>query len=242
MERRRHYIYPDRDTLVAAFVCEVVQFLKQATESERPLHIALSGGSTPLDIFRQLKGNTRKEEWSKIQLYWVDERCVSLDHDESNFGNANLSFIQPLGLSDKQVHRIRGEEEPASEAKRYGQLLMDRIPMEKGAPVFDWIWLGLGEDGHTASIFPHQINLWNAVAPCVVATHPQTGQKRISITGNLINAARRVSFIVTGENKSQIVNEIVMKEGCYMEYPAFYVAPASGNLEWFFDQDATCWL
>lgn len=242
MERRRHYIYPDKDTLVAAFVCEVGQFLKEAAASERPLHIALSGGSTPLDIFRQLKGSTRKEEWSKIHLYWVDERCVSRDHNESNYGNAYQFFIQPLGLPDKQVNRIRGEEEPASEARRYGQLLMDRIPMENGVPVFDWIWLGLGDDGHTASIFPHQIDLWSAAAPCVVATHPRTGQQRISMTGNLINAARRVSFIVTGENKSKIVNEIVMKEGSYMEYPAFYVAPTSANLEWFLDQDATSWL
>lgn len=242
MERRRHYIYPDKDTLVAAFVCEINRFLTEAKDSERPFHIALSGGSTPMDIFKQLKESTMKEEWSNIHLYWVDERCVGPDHTESNFGNANLSFIQPLGLPQKQVHRIWGEKEPESEAKRYGQLLLEQIPMKNGVPVFDWVWLGLGEDGHTASIFPNQINLWNAVAPCVVATHPETGQKRISITGNLINAASRVSFIVTGERKSQIVNEIVMKEGCYMEYPAFYVAPASGNLEWFFDQDATSWL
>ncbi len=242
MERRRHYIYPDRDTLVAAFICEINSFLKEAEGSERPFHIALSGGSTPTDIFKQLKDSTLKEDWSNIYLYWVDERCVGPDHAESNFGNANLSFIQPLGLPQTQVHRIWGEKEPASEAKRYGQLLLERIPMKNGVPVFDWVWLGLGEDGHTASIFPHQLNLWNAVAPCVVATHPENGQKRISITGNLINAARRVSFIVTGKSKSQIVNEIVMKEGCYMEYPAFYVAPASGNLEWFFDQDATSWL
>ena len=140
------------------------------------------------------------------------------------------------------IHRIRGEDEPASEATRYGQLLMDRLPTEHGVPVFDWVWLGLGEDGHTASIFPHQISLWNAAEPCVVATHPDSGQKRITVTGNLINAAKRVSFIVSGKNKSQIVNEIVMKEGCYMEYPAFYVSPTSGNLEWFMDQDATNWL
>lgn len=242
MARRRHYIYPDRDSLVAAFVCEFNSFLKETEGYEKPVHIALSGGTTPLDIFRQLADVTSRKEWSNIHLYWGDERCVSPDHNESNFGNARKILIDPLGLPDSQIHRIRGEEEPLSEARRYGQLLMEQLPMDHGVPVFDWVWLGLGEDGHTASIFPDQIDLWNSPEPCVVATQPESGQKRITVTGNLINAARRISFIVPGKSKSQIVNEIVMKEGSYMEYPAFYVSPTSGFLEWFMDQDATSWL
>ncbi len=242
MMRRRHFIYPDSETLVGAFICEVSKFLKESAASERSIHIALSGGSTPLAILKQLKNATRREEWSNIHLYWGDERCVPPEDGQSNFGNANSLLFEPLGLTNEQVHRIRGEEDPESEAVRYGNLLMDKLPVLNGVPVFDWIWLGLGEDGHTASIFPDQINLWSAIKPCVVTTHPRSGQKRVSITGTLINAAKRVSFIVSGENKSQIVNEIVMKEGCYMEYPAFYVSPASGNLEWFLDQDATSWL
>jgi 6-phosphogluconolactonase len=114
--------------------------------------------------------------------------------------------------------------------------------VENGLPVFDWIWLGLGEDGHTASIFPNQIDLWNAKELCVVATHPVTGQKRVSITGTVINAARRVTMLVTGKSKSPVVNSIVMKEGDYLDYPAFYINPNSGFLEWFMDQDATSWL
>jgi len=242
MERRRHYIYPEKDALVGAFVCEIGRFLKGSEGSEKELHIAISGGSTPLSIFKQLAETTRKEEWSKINLYWGDERCVSPDDDQSNFGNAKNTLIDPLELPEDHVHRIRGEDEPSSEAIRYGQLLKDHLPVESGLPIFDWIWLGLGTDGHTASIFPHQLNLWSSKEPCVVATHPENGQKRISITGNLINAARRVSFIVSGKSKAQIVNEIVMKEGRYMDYPAFYVAPKTENLEWFMDQDATSWL
>ena len=242
MKRRRHYIYPNRNELVAAFVCEVAKFLHSAAGSERPVHIALSGGATPLSIFSQLKDATRKEDWSKIHLYWGDERCVSPDDEQSNFGKAKDLLINPMEIPDDQVHRIRGEEDPKSEALRYGQLLMDRLPVENGIPIFDWIWLGLGEDGHTASIFPRQIKLWNAAESCAVSTHPDSGQKRITITGNLINAARRVSFIVSGESKSPIINEIVMKEGRYMEYPAFYVAPTSGDLEWYMDQDATNWM
>ena len=242
MHNRRHYIYPDKDTLVAAFACEFSKFLSEAANSVKPVHVALSGGSTPLSIFAQLKESTTREEWSGIHLYWGDERCVAPDDPQSNYGQVRKILLDYLDLPKDQIHRIRGEEYPPAESSRYAQLLMDRLPVEKGVPVFDWVWLGLGEDGHTASIFPHQIEYWNAEDPCVVATHPDTGQKRISITGGVINAARRISFIVTGKRKSHVINEIVMKEGRYLEYPAFYVAPVSGDLEWYMDQDVTSWL
>ena len=154
MERRRHYIYPDKDTLVAAFVCEVSKFLNESKGLERPVHIALSGGSTPLAVFSQLRATTTREDWSNVHLYWGDERCVDPAHDESNYGSARNLLIKPLGISDEQVHRMKGEEVPRPEAKRYSDLLMDQLPVENGMPVFDWVWLGMGEDGHTASIFP----------------------------------------------------------------------------------------
>ena len=242
MQKRRHYIYPDPDSLIAAFVSEVSNFLEESSELERPVHLAVSGGSTPKSIFRYLAETTRKEDWSGVHLYWGDERCVPPGDIQSNYGSTKRELIDPLGISDQQVHRIRGEAEPASESERYGQQLMNQLPVENGLPVFDWVWLGLGEDGHTASIFPDQIELWNAETPCVVASHPETGQQRISVAGNVINAARRVSFIAMGASKSQVINEIVMKEGRYLEYPAFYVSPNPGFLEWYLDKDTTNWL
>jgi 6-phosphogluconolactonase len=242
MHRRRHYIYPDLDTLAAAFVCDLNRFLKESGNQEKPVHIALSGGSTPLAVFRQLVHATQPDEWSNVHIYWGDERCVPAGHPESNYGNARNLFLGPLGFPEERIHPIRGEEDPEEEAGRYSRLLLERLPEENGFPVFDWIWLGLGADGHTASIFPHQIELWKSERPCVVADHPESGQKRISITGGVINAARRVAFLVSGKSKSSVVNEIVMKEGRYLEYPAFYVTPESGNLEWYLDMDATSWM
>jgi 6-phosphogluconolactonase len=242
MHRRRHYIYPDLDTLAAAFVCEVSRFLGETGATGDPVHMALSGGSTPLTVFRQLTRATRPEAWSHVHLYWVDERCVPAGDPDSNFGNAWEHFIGPMGFPEDRLHPIRGDADPEKEAMRYGRLLLDRLPVENGFPVFDWIWLGLGEDGHTASIFPQQIGLWKSDQPCVVAQHPVTGQKRITITGGVINAALRVAFLVSGKRKSSVVNEIVMKEGNYLDYPAFHVAPESKNLEWFLDMDATSWM
>jgi 6-phosphogluconolactonase len=242
MHQRRHYIYPDLDTLAAAFVCVVKRFFAETKKLGRDVHIALSGGTTPLAVFRQLIHATQPEEWSHVHLYWGDERCVPASNSESNYGNAKRLFIDALNFPDERIHPINGEEDPGQESARYSQSLMDRLPVKNGFPVFDWIWLGLGEDGHTASIFPNQLHLWKSDQPCVVADHPVSGQKRISITGGVINGANRVAFLVSGKNKSIIMNEIVMKEGCYLEYPAFYVTPDSGHVEWYLDMDATSWM
>ena len=208
MERKRNYIYPDKNTLVTAFVCEFSRTLKEFAEEGRQIHIALSGGSTPLSIFRQLAEQTSREEWSHVSLYWGDERCVPPGDPESNYGNARELLLDPLGLDKDLIHRIRGEEEPHGEAERYGKELLKYLPSENGFPVFDWIWLGLGEDGHTASIFPEQIELWTSGSPCIVASQPVTGQTRISVSGGVINAAKRVSFIVSGAEKAGVIKEI----------------------------------
>lgn len=242
MHRRRHYIYPDLDTLAAAFVCDVNRFLLESSSEDKAINIAISGGSTPLAVFRQLASLNLTREWENVHIYWGDERCVPAMDEESNYGNAKKTFLEPLGYPAERVHPIRGEADPEEEAERYGQLLIDNLPVKNGYPVFDWVWLGLGTDGHTASIFPDQIGLWNSKRPCVVARHPETGQKRVSINGGVINAARRVAFLVAGQEKSRVVNEIVMKEGNYLDYPAFYVAPHSGNVEWYLDMSATSWM
>ncbi len=238
MERKRTYIYPDRESLVAAFVCEIQRFLGEPRGGGKQTHIAFSGGSTPLDIFRQLAEHTSGEDWSDTHIYWGDERCVPSGHPDSNYGNAREALLEVLDLDPNQIHPIRGGEEPSREADAYGELLQRQLPLENGFPVFDWIWLGLGTDGHTASIFPHEIELWTSGAPCVVTLHPESGQSRISLTGGVLNAARRVSFLLSGGEKSKVLREIFKKEGSYMAYPAFYVNPVSGILEWYLDQDA----
>ena len=242
MERKRNYIYPDGDSLTAAFACEFIRTIKEYADEGKQVHIAVSGGSTPINIFRQLAEQTTAEEWSNVSLYWGDERCVPPDHPDSNYGSALEAMLKPLNLPRERIHRIRGEEKPLGEADRYGKELLKYLPSENGFPVFDWIWLGLGADGHTASIFPHQIELWTAGSPCIVSSHPETTQSRISITGGVINAARRVSFIAAGKEKAEVIKEIFFKEGRHMEYPAFYVDPVSGNLEWFLDQTAASLL
>jgi 6-phosphogluconolactonase len=110
--------------------------------------------------------------------------------------------------------------------------------MVEGVPQFDLVILGMGDDGHTASIFPHNIHLWDSASFCEVAVHPDSGQRRITITGKVINRAKAVAFLVTGSDKAAKVKEIVKGEGEYTSYPAALVAPVSGNLTWFLDAAA----
>ena len=105
-------------------------------------------------------------------------------------------------------------------------------------PHFDLVILGMGDDGHTASIFPHQIHLWKSKKYCEVAEHPETGQQRITITGRIINNAQEVVFLVTGENKAEKVREVIKDEGDCNKYPATLVYPGSGKLTWFLDEAA----
>jgi len=242
MGGRSRHIFQDTEALAEAVAGDLQHFISSPTENGRPLSLALSGGSTPLAIFKNLRGAMPAWDWSGVFFCWGDERCVPPDDPDSNFGNADRLFFEPQGIPRSQILRIRGENDPGEEASRYGQMLLTRLPLENGVPVFDWIWLGIGEDGHTASLFPGEAGLWNAPGPCVVAVHPRTRQLRISITGNVINAARRVSFLVTGRNKAPVVREIMFQEGDFREYPAASVNPVPGRLEWYMDREAASLL
>ena len=140
-------------------------------------------------------------------------------------------------VAEENIFRMMGENDPAAEADRYGELLQDELVNHRGVPVFDIVMLGMGDDGHTASIFPHQMALWESNANCVAATHPLSGQQRVTLTGRAINAARNVVFLVTGANKAEKVKEIVtLPDEAAKKYPAARVQPESGNLYWVMEQ------
>ncbi len=204
----------------------VSQFLFDILIDKPQVNIALSGGSTPKALFdfwaENLKGII---PWEKINFFWGDERCVPPDDEMSNFGMAKKHFLDKMSIPNNQIFRIRGEANPEEEARRYGNM----IPQH-----FDLVILGLGEDGHTASIFPSQIELFDSHSNCVVTTHPETGMKRISVTGRIINQSDYVAFLVTGKNKEEKVREILTNRRQFIDkYPAARVDPISENLFWF---------
>lgn len=228
-------IYDTKQEVADAFS----NYLFRLITSRDTSHIALSGGSTPGAVFDSLaKQYADKIDWSAVHFYWGDERCVPPDDLESNYRMTQDHLLSKIAIPSSNIHRIRGENPPAAEASRYAEELEDAVPSTNGLPSFDLLILGMGEDGHTASIFPDQMELWDSDSYCVVASHPESGQQRISLTGRVINNAREVCFLVTGEGKSEKVGEVVHSKGSYREYPASRVSPHSGRLSWFLDAAA----
>lgn len=228
-------VYNSKSELAASFS----EYLSEMVKMKAVVHVALSGGSTPRVIFDMLASGYKDIiTWEKIHFYWGDERCVPPDDQESNFKMTQDHLFKSVDVPQANIHRIMGENEPAAEAVRYSGVLDLELPKSGDIPQFDLVILGMGEDGHTASIFPHEIELWNSNHNCVVASHPDTGQKRVSITGKIINNARNVVFLVTGEGKAEKVDQIINRSGTFGEYPASLVAPDSGNLIWFMDEAA----
>lgn len=201
--------------------------------------IALSGGSTPRVWFDLLAGEYKNRlPWQEFLLFWGDERCVPPEDSQSNYGMTRKHLLDSVPVESAHVFRIRGENPPAAEAQRYSMVLNEVLPKVHEIPQFDLVILGMGDDGHTASIFPHEMDLWGSKSLCEVATHPESGQKRISLTGQVINNAKQVVFLVTGANKAAPLAEIRNKSLVSVQFPAAHVAPTSGRLLWLLDSAA----
>ena len=226
------HIFKNNEAVAEAFA----DFLQKEIEKAEKINIALSGGSTPKVLFDILaRKYADKIDWKKVHFYWGDERCVPPTDDESNYKLTNEKLFEHINIPSVNIHRILGENDPVEEAKRYGTLIEWNLFLKDGLPIFDLIILGMGSDGHTASIFPHQIKLLNAAETCAVAIHPESGQRRITITGNVINAAKQIHFLVTGSSKTSVIKEIFSKKGKYKTYPAAAIEKA----EWWMDEGAS---
>ena len=235
-------IYQSPEYVAEALVEEFGRFVREKVTTHSRINIALSGGSTPVAFFKHLATYNQIHpypvDWEKVHLFWVDERCVPKDDRESNFGMTHKYLLKPLHFPESNIHRIRGEADPGKEAERYAAELSAGLPAQNGYPAFDWIFLGLGEDGHTASIFPDQLNLLYVKESCAVAIHPGTGQKRVTLTGNVLLNANRITFLVTGAAKKQIVHEIIHELPEAKVYPANFVKPLKGTFDWYLDKQA----
>ncbi|MEB2776616.1 6-phosphogluconolactonase [Algoriphagus sp. D3-2-R+10] len=218
---------------------EFSEYFKDLTKGDHTIYIALSGGSTPKIVFDYLAAHFGNEiDWSKINFFWGDERCVPPSDSESNYKMTVDHLLTKIEIPAANIHRVLGENEPQGEADRYSQVLDSELPKMNDIPQFDLVMLGMGDDGHTVSIFPDSISLWDAKENCVVATHPDSDQKRVTITGKIVNNAKSVAFLVTGAGKAEKVQEIIKKEKDFASYPANLVQPSHGDLIWFLDKDA----
>ena len=238
---KKYYLFEDSSELAAQLAVDFKSAVEEKANSGESLTIALSGGHTPKAFFEILAEPPYREgiPWKNVIFFWGDERCVPPDNDESNFKMTNLALLSHIDIPPGNIHRVLGENPPTNEALRYEKIIEENVSVgESGFPEFDWIFLGMGDDGHTASLFPRAHNLKEMQRICVVAEHPETRQKRVSITFPVINNAKRVSFLVAGAAKAPVFKEILEKGSDPLPYPASMVEPVDGVLEWYLDKAA----
>jgi 6-phosphogluconolactonase len=198
-------------------------------------HLAISGGQSPVALFQHL-AQRPDLPWSTLWLYWCDERCVAADHPESNYGLAQEYLLRHVALKPEQIFRMHGEAPPEVEAERYAQILKAHLPQKPSHPSFDLVLLGLGPDGHTASLFPGQTSALNSKQACVATQNPLNGQGRLSLTPYIINQAQNVAFLLTGASKAEVLSHIFTRSSENLNYPAQFIRPS--QLDWFLDSDA----
>jgi 6-phosphogluconolactonase len=203
--------------------------------------VALAGGSTPRGLYAALAHTASlraRVPWSHIDFFWGDERCVPPDHADSNFRMAHESLLSSVPVAPDHIHRIAGELYDASVAARlYESEIVATLFAPEQMPRFDLILLGLGTDGHTASLFPGTPALAERQRLCVDNWVPASGARRITMTLPLINAAQTVMFMVSGPDKAAIVRAVQQRRGSEDAFPAQLVQP-DGELLWMLDRDA----
>ena len=234
-------IYDNSANLDRAVAERFRQNALKAQLEGRIFSVALCGGKTPYGVYARLaKPEFRASvPWEVVHLFWGDERCVSPDHVESNYKMVCEALINYIPIPDENIHRIRGEGNPDLEAIRYGEEILAHFCVnDEMVPNFDWILLGLGADGHTASLFSKKGIFSLGKNVCEVTTHPQTGQKRITLTIPIINQAILITFICKGPSKAGVIADIIGETIHGKNYPAACVHPESGKLQWWLDPEA----
>ena len=202
--------------------------------------VALSGGTTPQRLFRRLGTSYRKKiSWDKVHLFWSDERCVPRDHEQSNFRLAYDELISCIWIPSENIHRIKGELR-AGDAACYYETEMTRH-FRDDLPVFDLIMLGVGADGHTASLFPGSEALGEKQRLALPVFSSTSLHWRVTLTLPVLNTAKQVLFLVGGRSKAGIVGSLIGRKESH-RYPAAMVKPSAGSITWLLDRDAAAEL
>ncbi|GAC1402659.1 MAG: 6-phosphogluconolactonase [Candidatus Velthaea sp.] len=214
-----------------------IAIIDAALAARADANVLLAGGSTPKAMNALLAAAPRRTQldWSKLRFFFGDERCVPPEHSDSNFRMTRETLFDPLGIAPEQVLRIRGEDEPHHAADAYDEILAVALgPM----PVFDLVYLGMGPDGHTASLFPGTLEQLDRQRLCVANFVPKFDAYRITVTPRVLNAAREIVITAGGMEKADALRAVLT--GPYRPdlYPVQLVAPLTGRLHWFVDAAA----
>ncbi len=238
-------IFPTPDALAAAGADLFIQLAAASIAARGRFVAALSGGSTPKTMFALLATEplVSTVDWAKLHLFWSDERAVPPDDEQSNYRMAREALLDRVPVLPEQVHRMPAERSPLSlAAEEYAAEIRRVLNQETGGtPRFDLIMLGMGEEGHTASLFPNTeaLNDQHLVAPNYV---PKLDAHRLTFTPRLINAAADVLFLIAGAGKADALQAVLEGPREPHRYPAQLVAPEDGAVHWYLDTAAAAKL
>jgi 6-phosphogluconolactonase len=215
----------------------IIAIGKKAIAENNQFTLALSGGNSPKKLFQLLASENYKNQldYSKVFFFFGDERYVAHTHPDSNYLMAKESLLDPLNIANEQVFKVDTSLDPASAAQNYEQHIFDFF---NNKPIFDFILLGLGDDAHTASIFPNTPLIWidEEMVKEVYLENKQV--YRISFTAPLINNAKNIAFLTFGANKADAIKAVFEMEKDFEQYPAQLINPENGELYWFVDEAA----
>ena len=232
-------VLPSAAALADAGAARFVAAAGDAIASRGQFIVALSGGSTPRDTYLRLgtEALVSKVMWSRVQVLWGDERCVPPDHVESNYRMARETLLDRVPVPALNVHRIHGEDDPATAAEAYEATLRALLLTPAGARI-DLVLLGLGEDGHTASLFPGSAAVHEQTRWVMAARAGAASMWRVTLTPAVINAAPEVLFLVSGGAKAGILRRVLEGPRRPRELPAQAIAPSNGRVRWCVDAAA----
>ncbi len=240
-------VFPTSDAVALAFAQLFAKHVEQAVKTRGVARVAISGGTTPQASFKLLADPDQPFlatiPWDKLYLYWVDERCVGPDDPESNYGAAKKLLLDKVPLPAENIFRMEGELEPEEAANRYEAVLRNSMKLEGAeSPAFDLLALGMGDDGHTASLFPHTAALEVMDRLCVANHVPQKDTYRVTLTWPVINQAREVVFAIEGPAKTDVLAEVFAGSRNLDQLPSQLIRPSNGKLLLLLDEVAAAKL
>lgn len=242
-----YHVFEDSGALAEAAAKHFAERVAQSVEKRGRARIAISGGSTPKATFALLADPAgpyaASIPWDKVELFWVDERSVGPEDAESNYRMTHEALLSKVALKPEHVHRIEGELDPEEAAAKYESVIRREFRLEGAeAPRFDVVWLGMGDDGHTASLFPHTAGLYE-LGRVAYANHvPQKNTWRITLTWPVINEANDVIFLIGGTDKAEPLERVLYGEYDPETLPTQLIQPKNGALTLLLDKAAAARL
>lgn len=239
-------VLPDVEKVAIEAASQIVKIAEGVMERHSVFRFVLSGGSTPKRLYEILAGDPFRSRlpWGRVHFFWEDERCVGPDHPESNYRMAREAFLDKLNTPAANIHRMHGEaSDPEAAAHDYEEEIRKHFGLgpENPPPCFDLVLLGMGSDGHTASLFPGTPAMKETDRWVIANPVPTLGTVRLTCTPMILNQAAQVIFIVTGTDKARTLAEVIEGPFDPERLPAQLIRPVAGKMLWLVDEAAaTC--